>query len=129
MPWIDRLDQEPPTTDARIVVWHEGSDVTDAGVVAAMWLLSVWVDASNAEEVNFRYWQPAPAPPYEQRTLSRQVEYYRWWVADGGSDVRRLTRQLMPRETALMLHPDAEPDWASRVVRDLSTTRRGPGDR
>ena len=130
VPWIDRLQQEPPQTDARIVVWREASDVTDGAVVTALWLPCVWVDASNAErEVSFRYWQPAPASPYEQDTPPRQVEYYRWWVADGSSGVRRLSRHLMRREAALMLHPDAEPDRASRVVRDPSAAGRAPGER
>ncbi|NUZ07661.1 hypothetical protein [Piscinibacter koreensis] len=49
--------------------------------------------------------------------MAEPLILYRWWITDGVTGKRRLTRYRMTEADALARHPGAEPDLASREER------------
>jgi prophage antirepressor-like protein len=51
--------------------------------------------------------------------MPTETEFFRWWVTDEVTGKRRKTTFVMDRPTALKRYPGAEPDPATREVRNV----------
>ena len=64
--WFRRDVVEPDKND-RIIVWCEDCPWAwvEDGPIAVEWDYEAWLDVMDKNDIEFKYWQPAPESPYK----------------------------------------------------------------